>query len=55
MQGDDLGLVVFLGDYIFESSWGREHVRKHNHRLYGIAQSALLGNTIIRSLGSCRT
>lgn len=22
-------LVVFLGDYIYESSWGREHVRKH--------------------------
>jgi len=30
MQGDDLDLVVFLGDYIYESSWGREHVRKHN-------------------------
>ncbi len=23
-------LVVFLGDYIYESSWGRHHVRKHN-------------------------
>jgi alkaline phosphatase D len=22
-------LVAFLGDYIYESSWGREHVRKH--------------------------
>jgi alkaline phosphatase D len=30
MQGDDLDLVVFLGDYIYESSWGRDHVRKHN-------------------------
>ena len=30
MLGDDLDLVVFLGDYIYESSWGREHVRKHN-------------------------
>ena len=29
MQRDDLDLVVFLGDYIYESSWGREHVRKH--------------------------
>jgi len=23
-------LVVHLGDYIYESSWGREHVRKHD-------------------------
>ncbi|TSA11521.1 MAG: alkaline phosphatase [Betaproteobacteria bacterium] len=30
MQGDDLDLVVFLGDYIYESSWGRDHVRKHD-------------------------
>ncbi len=30
MQRDDLDLVVFLGDYIYEKSWGREHVRKHN-------------------------
>ena len=22
-------LIVFLGDYIYESSWGRNHVRKH--------------------------
>ncbi|HEX6691803.1 MAG TPA: PhoD-like phosphatase N-terminal domain-containing protein, partial [Burkholderiales bacterium] len=22
-------LVAFLGDYIYESSWGRDHVRKH--------------------------
>jgi alkaline phosphatase D len=29
MREDDLDLVVFLGDYIYESSWGREHVRKH--------------------------
>jgi len=26
---DDLDLVLCLGDYIYESSWGREHVRKH--------------------------
>jgi len=26
---DDLDLVAFLGDYIYESSWGRDHVRKH--------------------------
>jgi alkaline phosphatase D len=30
MAGDDLDLVAFLGDYIYESSWGREHVRKHD-------------------------
>lgn len=29
MAADDLDLVAFLGDYIYESSWGREHVRKH--------------------------
>jgi alkaline phosphatase D len=29
MAGDDLDLIAFLGDYIYESSWGREHVRKH--------------------------
>ena len=23
-------LIVFLGDYIYESSWGRDHVRRHN-------------------------
>ncbi len=23
-------LVAFLGDYIYESSWGKEHVRKHD-------------------------
>jgi alkaline phosphatase D len=27
---DGPDLVAFLGDYIYESSWGREHVRKHN-------------------------
>jgi alkaline phosphatase D len=27
---DDPDLVVFLGDYIYESSWGRRHVRKHD-------------------------
>jgi len=29
MAEEDLDLVVFLGDYIYESSWGRNHVRKH--------------------------
>lgn len=29
MAAEDLDLVVFLGDYIYESSWGRRHVRKH--------------------------
>ena len=29
MLKDELDLVVFLGDYIYETSWGREHVRKH--------------------------
>jgi alkaline phosphatase D len=29
MLADDLDLVVFLGDYIYESSWGRDHVRRH--------------------------
>ncbi len=27
---DTPDLVVFLGDYIYESSWGRNHVRKHD-------------------------
>lgn len=27
---DEPELVVFLGDYIYESSWGRRHVRKQN-------------------------
>jgi alkaline phosphatase D len=26
---ENADLVVFLGDYIYESSWGRDHVRKH--------------------------
>jgi alkaline phosphatase D len=26
---DEPDLVAFLGDYIYESSWGRDHVRKH--------------------------
>jgi len=26
---DDVDLVMHLGDYIYESSWGRDHVRKH--------------------------
>jgi alkaline phosphatase D len=29
MAGEDLDLVAHLGDYIYESSWGRRHVRKH--------------------------
>lgn len=29
MAAEDLDLVCHLGDYIYESSWGREHVRKH--------------------------
>jgi alkaline phosphatase D len=30
MVADDLDLVVHLGDYIYESSWGGNHVRKHD-------------------------
>ncbi|HWI39411.1 MAG TPA: alkaline phosphatase D family protein [Burkholderiales bacterium] len=30
LVADDLDLAVFLGDYIYESSWGRDHVRKHD-------------------------
>ncbi len=29
MAHEDLDCVLFLGDYIYESSWGRNHVRKH--------------------------
>jgi alkaline phosphatase D len=29
MIEDEPDLAVFLGDYIYESSWGRTHVRKH--------------------------
>ena len=29
MAGEELNAVLFLGDYIYERSWGREHVRKH--------------------------
>lgn len=29
MRADDLDLIVFLGDYVYESSWGRDPVRKH--------------------------
>jgi alkaline phosphatase D len=29
MGREELDLVVHLGDYIYESSWGRNHVRKH--------------------------
>jgi len=30
MLADELDLVVHLGDYIYESSWGEQHVRKHD-------------------------
>ena len=30
LAADDLDFVAFVGDYIYESSWGRDHVRKHN-------------------------
>jgi len=30
MLADEPDLIAFLGDYIYESSWGREHVRKHD-------------------------
>jgi alkaline phosphatase D len=30
IAADNLDLVAFVGDYIYESSWGRDHVRKHN-------------------------
>lgn len=30
MVADQPDLVLHLGDYIYESSWGRDHVRKHN-------------------------
>jgi alkaline phosphatase D len=29
MRADDLDLIAFVGDYIYESSWGRNHVRTH--------------------------
>jgi alkaline phosphatase D len=29
IAADAPDLVAFLGDYIYESSWGREHVRRH--------------------------
>jgi alkaline phosphatase D len=29
MAGENLDLVLHVGDYIYESSWGRNHVRKH--------------------------
>jgi alkaline phosphatase D len=30
IAADAPDLVAFVGDYIYESSWGREHVRKHD-------------------------
>ncbi|APV50350.1 hypothetical protein BWI17_11990 [Betaproteobacteria bacterium GR16-43] len=29
IAAEDPDLIAFVGDYIYESSWGREHVRKH--------------------------
>src|SRR2546428_553457 len=29
MLADDLDLIIHVGDYIYESSWGQNHVRKH--------------------------
>ena len=29
MAGEDLNAVLFLGDYIYEASWGRDLVRRH--------------------------
>jgi alkaline phosphatase D len=29
LAAEGADLVAFVGDYIYESSWGREHVRKH--------------------------
>ncbi|MEI6202378.1 MAG: alkaline phosphatase D family protein [Enhydrobacter sp.] len=29
IANEELNAVLFLGDYIYERSWGREHVRKH--------------------------
>ena len=31
LAADEPELVVHLGDYIYESSWGRDHVRKHGN------------------------
>jgi alkaline phosphatase D len=31
MAQENLDLVIHLGDYIYESSWGRTHVRKHGN------------------------
>ena len=39
MAAEDVDLVAFLGDYIYESSWGRELVRKHANPVpYTLAQ-----------------
>lgn len=29
LAAEDVDLVAFVGDYIYESSWGQNHVRKH--------------------------
>ncbi len=39
MAAEDLDLVVFLGDYIYEHSWGKNDVRKHEgHECYTLDQ-----------------
>lgn len=39
MAEEDLDLVVFLGDYIYEHSWGKNDVRKHEgHEVYTLDQ-----------------
>ncbi len=39
MAQEDLDLVVFLGDYIYEHSWGNNDVRKHEgHEVYTLDQ-----------------
>ena len=30
LAAEDVDLVLFVGDYIYESTWGRQHVRKHH-------------------------
>ena len=39
LAAEEVDLVAFVGDYIYESSWGREHVRKH-----GTAEPATLAD-----------
>ena len=39
LAAEEVDLIVFLGDYIYETSWGRKHVRKHS----GPEASTLIG------------